>query len=73
MPPLTANLRSTMLAGYGVSRGRGRFVYDPAKDDAILNWPAGADNALHEKIEHAGTEDHRAAVRPRRHTTQSTD
>jgi cholesterol oxidase len=50
LPPLPANLRSTMLVGYGVSQGRGRFVYDSAKDDAILHWPSGADDALYRKI-----------------------
>ncbi|MEU5876477.1 GMC oxidoreductase [Spirillospora sp. NPDC047279] len=50
LPPLPANLRSTMLVGYGISQGRGRYVYDSAKDDAILNWPAGADDTLYKKI-----------------------
>ena len=38
LPPLP-DLSTTMLVGYGVSRGRGTFVYDSAKDDAVLHWP----------------------------------
>ncbi|PWW67155.1 GMC oxidoreductase [Actinokineospora spheciospongiae] len=49
LPP-TPNLRTTMLVGYGVSQGRGRFVYDSAKDDAVLQWPKDADKALSERI-----------------------
>ncbi len=48
--PPTPNLRSTMLVGYGVSAGRGHFVYDAAKDDAVLQWPAKADEVLFKKI-----------------------
>lgn len=53
LPPLP-DLRTTMLVGYGVSRGRGEFVYDSAKDDAVLRWPGDADaplaRAIDEKI-----------------------
>lgn len=49
LPPLPA-LRTTMLVGYGISQGRGTFVYDSATDDAILHWPAGADAALSARI-----------------------
>jgi cholesterol oxidase len=49
LPPLP-NLRTTMLVGYGVSQGRGRFVYDSTKDDAVLHWPSGGDAALAERI-----------------------
>ncbi|QFG26218.1 GMC oxidoreductase [Actinomadura sp. WMMB 499] len=49
IPPV-GNLRSTMIVGYGVSEGRGRFVYDAAKDDAVLHWPKDADNALYQRI-----------------------
>ncbi|MCX2730730.1 GMC family oxidoreductase [Saccharopolyspora sp. NFXS83] len=45
LPPLP-DLRTTMLVGYGVSQGRGRFVYDSAKDDAVLDWPRDADAEL---------------------------
>ncbi|MFA1547600.1 GMC oxidoreductase [Actinomadura chokoriensis] len=51
LPPLPANLRSTMLVGYGISQGRGQFRYDSAKDDAILHWAAGSDDALYRKID----------------------
>jgi cholesterol oxidase len=50
LPP-TPNLRTTMLVGYGVSSGRGRFVYDSAKDDAVLDWPSQADSVLAERID----------------------
>ncbi|MFA1537884.1 GMC oxidoreductase [Actinomadura monticuli] len=49
LPPLP-DIRSTMIVGYGVSSGRGRFVYDSAKDDAVLRWPRDADAALYERI-----------------------
>ncbi|WP_431875735.1 GMC oxidoreductase [Amycolatopsis sacchari] len=42
LPPLP-DLRTTMLVGYGVSQGRGTFVYDSLKDDAVLHWPPTAD------------------------------
>ncbi|MFI7585523.1 GMC oxidoreductase [Spongisporangium articulatum] len=44
------DVRTTMMVGYGVSAGRGRFVYDAAKDDAVLHWPKGADEPLHKVI-----------------------
>ena len=50
IPPLPVNSRSTMLVGYGVSDGRGTFVYDSANDDAVLNWPTGADSAAQSRI-----------------------
>ncbi len=50
LPPLPANLRSTMMVGFGVSQDRGHFVYDSAKDDAVLQWPAKGDDALYRKI-----------------------
>ncbi|HVW33721.1 MAG TPA: GMC family oxidoreductase N-terminal domain-containing protein, partial [Acidimicrobiia bacterium] len=50
IPPLPVNARSTMLVGYGVSEGRGTFVYDSANDDAVLNWPADADSAARSRI-----------------------
>jgi cholesterol oxidase len=49
LPP-TPNLRSTMLVGFGVSQSRGRFVYDSAKDDAVLQWPSNGDSALYKRI-----------------------
>ncbi|WAL68417.1 GMC oxidoreductase [Amycolatopsis cynarae] len=50
IPPLP-DVRSTMLVGYGVSQGRGRFVYDSAKDDAVLHWPADGDTRLYRRIQ----------------------
>ncbi|MBA4024426.1 MAG: cholesterol oxidase [Gordonia sp.] len=46
VPPLSFDARSTMMVGYGVSRGRGRFYYDSAGDDARLRWPTDADSAI---------------------------
>ncbi|MFZ2176630.1 MAG: GMC oxidoreductase [Rhodococcus sp. (in: high G+C Gram-positive bacteria)] len=46
MPPLSFDARSTMLVGYGVSEGRGRFVYDSASDDALLRWPKDGDAVI---------------------------
>jgi cholesterol oxidase len=54
LPPLP-NLRTTMLVGYGVSQGRGRFVYDSATDDAVLHWPSDGDAALHRRIHERAT------------------
>ena len=50
LPPLPADLRSTMIVGYGVSSGRGRFVWDPVRGEAVLHWPPDADAALTERI-----------------------
>ncbi len=50
LPP-TPNLRSTMLVGFGVSADRGRFTYDAAKDDAVLQWAAKGDEALFKRID----------------------
>ena len=49
LPPLP-NLRTALLVGYGVSQGRGRFVYDSAKDDAVLHWPGDVDAVLADRI-----------------------
>ncbi|MBC2641241.1 MULTISPECIES: GMC oxidoreductase [unclassified Rhodococcus (in: high G+C Gram-positive bacteria)] len=43
IPPLSFDARSTMLVGYGVSEGRGRFEYDSARDEAVLRWPREGD------------------------------
>lgn len=45
IPPI-ADLRTTMLVGYGVSEGRGEFVYDAHADDAVLHWPHDGDAEL---------------------------
>jgi cholesterol oxidase len=50
LPPLP-DLRSTMIVGYGVSKGRGKWVYDSKKDDAVLQWPKGADDTLYKHIQ----------------------
>jgi cholesterol oxidase len=50
LPPLP-DLRSTMIVGYGVSQGRGRFVYEPTKDDAVLQWPPDGDALLYRRIQ----------------------
>ena len=49
LPPLP-NLRTTMIVGYGVSTGRGRFAWDPARGEAVLHWPPDADAALTRRI-----------------------
>lgn len=49
LPPLP-NLRTTMLVGYGVSQGRGRFTYNSSKDDAVLQWPADGDATIAKRI-----------------------
>lgn len=43
IPPLGMDLRTTTMVGYGVSRDRGHFRYNAARDDAVLHWPAGGD------------------------------
>lgn len=46
IPSLSVDVHSTMLVGYGVSDGRGRFDYDPARGDAVLRWPHEGDWAV---------------------------
>jgi len=46
IPSLSVDVHSTMLVGYGVSEGRGSFVYDPAVGDAVLRWPHEGDWAI---------------------------
>jgi cholesterol oxidase len=50
LPPLP-DLRTSMLVGYGVSDGRGTFHYDSAKDEAVLQWPRGADARSSKRID----------------------
>ncbi|MFI0354983.1 GMC oxidoreductase [Actinomadura sp. 9N407] len=50
LPPLP-NVRSTMLVGYGVSEGRGHFVYDSRKDDVRLRWPKNGDATLYRRLQ----------------------
>jgi cholesterol oxidase len=54
IPPLLLpgdgfDTHSTILVGYGVSKGRGRWVYDPALDTATLLWPPDGDLEIQTK------------------------
>jgi cholesterol oxidase len=49
LPPLP-DLRTTVIVGYGVSTGRGRFVWDPVRGEAVLHWPADGDAKLTQRI-----------------------
>jgi len=42
--------RSTILVGYGVSKARGRFVYNPLLDDSVLTWGYEADREIQSRI-----------------------
>ncbi|WP_083885320.1 GMC oxidoreductase [Nocardia thailandica] len=53
IPPLAMDAGSTMLVGYGVSRGRGEFVYDGGSDSATLRWPTEGDAAIQVHIDAA--------------------
>ncbi|WP_419215684.1 GMC oxidoreductase [Gordonia sp. CPCC 205333] len=46
IPPMGLDAHTTMLVGYGVSRSRGRYVYDSGRDEAILSWPKNGDSAI---------------------------
>lgn len=46
MPPMGFDAHSTMLVGYGVSRSRGRYVYNAARDEALLSWPSNGDAGI---------------------------
>ncbi|MFE3543572.1 GMC oxidoreductase [Nocardia sp. NPDC059177] len=48
LPPLAVDPGSTMLVGYGVSQGRGEFVYDAGADQATLRWPGDGDRVIQE-------------------------
>ncbi|WP_019873761.1 GMC oxidoreductase [Sporichthya polymorpha] len=50
LPPVPGNNRATMLVGYGVSSGRGRFVWDSRRDEAVLRWPKEADAGIQQHI-----------------------
>ncbi|WP_018636146.1 GMC oxidoreductase [Parafrankia elaeagni] len=46
-PPLIAGIQRLMtVVGFGIVPPVGTWAYDAAKDDAVLNWPIGADIAL---------------------------
>ncbi|WP_024795900.1 GMC oxidoreductase [Tomitella biformata] len=55
IPPLGIGMdpHSTMLVGYGVSADRGRFTYDHARGEAVLQWPRGGDAAIQRHIDPA--------------------
>lgn len=55
---LDVDPRSTMMVGYGVSRARGRFVYDGLTDAAHLAWQPEGDRATQAVI---GPRAHRIA------------
>lgn len=50
VPPLGVNARTTMLVGFGVSAGRGRFRYDSRTDSVSLHWPRGGDDDSYRHI-----------------------
>ncbi len=41
---------ATMLVGYGVSAGRGKFVYNPLTDKVELKWPKAGDATIAKRI-----------------------
>ncbi|MCY4668965.1 MAG: GMC oxidoreductase [Rhodococcus sp.] len=45
-PPVAFDAHSTVMVGFGVSRDRGRFVYDSARGEAVLRWPSDGDSAI---------------------------
>lgn len=59
IPPISVDPKSTMLVGYGVSSGRGEFVYDAGTQDAVLHWPSEGDSAIQDN--HIGPTVHRIA------------
>lgn len=46
IPSFSVDVHSTTVVGYGVSDARGRFVYDDARDEAVLTWPYEGDHVL---------------------------
>ncbi|MFD4430651.1 GMC oxidoreductase [Nocardia sp. NPDC058497] len=46
IPSLPVDPGATMLVGYGVSTGRGEFVYEAGSDTATLRWPGDGDRAI---------------------------
>lgn len=49
-PAMVSNTRSTILVGYGVSKGRGEFVFDTRRNKAVLQWPANGDADVARRI-----------------------
>lgn len=50
VPPAGDVRHTTMLVGFGVSDGRGRFVYSSARDRALLKFPKRGDADVHRRI-----------------------
>lgn len=48
--PLELNRKVTLAVGYGVSEGRGRFRWDPVRQEAVLHWPSNGDAVLTRRI-----------------------
>ncbi|WP_431587659.1 GMC oxidoreductase [Aquabacterium sp.] len=46
----TSSTKSTMLVGYGMSEGRGKFVYNWLTDKVELKWPSGGDAKTNQRI-----------------------
>ncbi|MFC4125680.1 GMC oxidoreductase [Nocardia rhizosphaerae] len=46
IPALPVDAGATMLVGYGVSSGRGEFVYESGGGTATLRWPGDGDRAI---------------------------
>ncbi|TQF66262.1 GMC family oxidoreductase [Rhodococcus spelaei] len=46
IPSMSVDARSTMMVGFGVSEGRGRFAYDAGADEAKLHWPKDGDAVI---------------------------
>lgn len=46
IPSISLDVHSTMMVGFGVSEGRGRFAYDAARDEATLHWPFEGDSVI---------------------------
>lgn len=46
----TPSTKATMLVGYGMSSGRGKFVYNWLTDKVELKWPSGGDAAVAKRI-----------------------
>lgn len=46
----TSSTKSTMLVGYGMSSGRGKFVYNWLTDKVELKWPTNGDDATNKRI-----------------------
>ncbi|MFE5642927.1 GMC oxidoreductase [Rhodococcus sp. NPDC056516] len=59
-PPVAFDAHSTVMVGFGVSRDRGRFVYDSARGEAVLHWPKDGDSAIQQG--HIGPAAHRIAA-----------